>query len=143
MSAEAIEQHLGLAVWHAIVIFIRDKIKIRQRHHPHPTETDLDAAHILEFVVKYDPLVMPTVAVGVLENDNAIVQARLLVRIILRLRHPQPPAVIEAKPNRLRDSWLARKERHVKPLRHLHRPRRLNRRKRFLNHRLARLYRRQ
>ena len=58
---------------------------------------------------------MPTVAVGVLENDNAIVQARLLVRIILRLRHPQPPAVIEAKPNRLRDSWLARKERHVKP----------------------------
>ena len=79
---------------------------------------------------------MPPIAICVLQNDDAILLARLFVRIIICLRHPQPPAVIDAKRNRLLDVRFASKKRDIEPPGHLHRLRRLQWRERFLDNRL-------
>ena len=141
VCAKPIQQHLRFSVRHAVVILVRDEIKVGDRHHPSAPEPHLDAAHVLEFVVKHDSFIVSPVPVGVLKDNNAIVFARFFVRIIFRLGHPKSPTVIDAKTNRLGDRRFTGKKRDVEPLRHLHCARRLLRGQRLFHHRLCALLR--
>ena len=136
VRAKAVEQHHRLPIRHAIVVGIRDEIKIRNRHYPRPAKPDLNPAHVFQFVVKHDALIVPPIPIRILQDNNPVPLPSLLVRIIIRLRDPQPSPVINAKPNRLPNIRLPGKKCHLEPLRHLHRPRRLQWRERLLNDRL-------
>ena len=136
MRAKAVEQHHRFTIRHAVVILVRDKIKIRNRHHPHPAEPHLNAAHVLELIIKNNPLVVPPIAIGVLENDDAILLPSLFVRIIIGFGHPQPATVINAETDRLLDIRFTGKKGHVESLGHLHGFSRFQWREGFLDDRL-------
>ena len=125
MRTKTVEQQDRLPIWHTVVILIRNEIKIRNRHHPHPAEPNFYATHILKFIVKNNPLIMGTIAVGILENNDAVIFSSLLVRIIIGFSHPQPTPIIKAETNRLLDVRFSGKKGDVEPLGHLHRLRSL------------------
>ena len=79
---------------------------------------------------------MSPIPVGIFENDDAIIFASLLVRIIIGFSHPQPAPIINAETNRLLDVRFSGKKGDVEPLGHLHRLRGLQWSERFLDNRL-------
>ena len=135
MRTKTVEQQDRLPIRHTVVIFIRNEIKIRNRHHPHPAKPNLYAAHVLKLIVKNNPLVMRAIAVTILENNDAVIFASLLIRIIIGFSHPQPAPIINAETNRLLDVRFTGKKRDVEPLGYLHRLRGLQWHEGFLSNR--------
>ena len=120
MSAKAIEKNHWLPIRHSVTILIGNEIKVGQRHHPHSSKTHFDTAYIFQLIVENDALVMRSIAIGILENDDSVLLARLFVWIIIGFSHPQPSAVINAETDWLLDIRFTSKKGHVESLGHLH-----------------------
>ena len=136
VGAKAIQEHDGFPVWDAVVVLVGYQVKVGDGHHPRPAEAHLDAAYVLELVVKDDSLVVRAVSVGILQDYYPIVLASFFVRIIIGFGHPQTPPVVDAETNRLLDVRFSREKSYLEPLGHLHRLGRLHWRKGFLDDRL-------
>ena len=142
-ESEACEPHLGLA--EVVAIFARVKKQIRRLHHPQSAVADERGVGHVQPVERDFRLIENTVAIRVLMHRDEVasavvmrrrgrhaVEARAVVfvaadhlharriRILPVLRHPHPPALIEADVRRLRDLRFARDEVHREVVRHRH-----------------------
>ena len=113
LVAPAVEQDLRRAGRVVVAVLDRNEQKIRRGADPDAAEADLDAADEVQVLDEDLPVVETSVAVGVLEDQDAILALafRRAHRIGVRLDDPQPAAVVEREGDRLHDVRLARGER--------------------------------
>ncbi len=91
----------------------RNEDEVRRRARPDAAEAVVDAGEVLDVVGEDGAFVVHAVAVGVFEDDDAILarfRIGLPVGIRVALRDPDSPAIVEAKRDRLHDIGLAGEE---------------------------------
>src|SRR5262249_3151991 len=106
LVAEAIENQFRRAVRFAVAVAIRDEVEPRRGDDPDAAESDLDSGDVVEPLVKHGALVGAAIAVGVLENDDAILAGRLPPPGVERLGGKESPAVGDGERDRLDDVRL-------------------------------------
>ncbi len=125
--APAVEQDLGRAVGAVVAVAVGNEQKLRGRADPDAAEADLQAADQVQVVGEDLARVEPAVAVGVLEDEDAVLG--LVVghapRVGIGLGDPEPAAVVDRHRDRLDDVGLAGEERDLETRRDGHRPGRL------------------
>ena len=110
LIAPPVEQDLRFAVGSVVAVTVRDEHEVWRGTDPHAAEADLQPAHEIEPLDEHFALVKLVVAVGVLENDDAVARlvGRLAVRITVRLGHPHAAAMVEREGNGLHHVRLRR-----------------------------------
>ena len=74
---ESVEHHLGRAVGNIVTVGIGDEQQLRRTHQPDPAAPHLDARQHLDVVGENLARLRDSVPVGVLENDDAILQREI------------------------------------------------------------------
>ena len=124
VGVEAIEDHFGFAVGFVVAVFVGEKEDVRRTRGPHAAEAQLDAGELAGAVPKYFSFIKDTIMVGVLQNDDAILELELEVCFALRvgvaLGHPQPAAGVPRHVDGLLHHRLGRGELHAEAFRHGH-----------------------
>ena len=95
---------------------------VRRRRHDDAAVGERQAGRDVEVLGEHRELVGAAVAVGVLEDLDAVVAGlavQHVVRIVDRLDHPQPAALVEGERDRLDDVRLAREQLELELGRHL------------------------
>ena len=98
-ALETVEHDDGIAVGHVVTVAVREKKKIRRTQRPDAAEADFEARENLRAVPEHGAFVEASVAVGVLENHDAIpqraVEADLGFGVGVVLGDPETAARIE------------------------------------------------
>ncbi len=117
-QAPAVEDHLGLA---GDSVAEGDEEQVRGAAGPDAAVADLDAGQVVGLVPEDGTLVKGAVAVGILENEDAVLSLAVgrPLGIGEALGHPEPAAVVEGQGNRLADLRLAGEEGDVEAWRRL------------------------
>ena len=125
LVAPAVEQDLRRAGGLVVAVLDRDEQQVRRRADPDAAEADLDAADEVQALDEDGALVELAVAVGVLEDQDAVAWPRLSGAAdrdsVVRLRHPEPAAVVDGEGDRLMHVRLAGEQRDLEALGHGHR----------------------
>ena len=143
LVAPAVEHHLRRAARPVRRLVERDEEQVRRGADPHAAEPDLDAADEVQVLDEHLPPVEAAVAVGVLEDQNAVLAGALRRAdgIGVRFGDPQPAAIVEGEGDRPHDVRLGRRQRDREPLRHGHRAGRLSGDSPACGHRIHRRHR--
>ena len=124
VGVEAVEDDFRFAVGFVVAIFISEEKNVRRARGPHAAAAQLDAGQLAGAVPENLSLVEYTVVVGVLQNDDAILELELEVRwpfsIGVALGHPQPAARVPCHVDGLLHHWLGGGELHAEALGHGH-----------------------
>ena len=119
----AVEQDLGRSIRPVVAVLVGDEQEMRGGADPDAAEADRQAADQVEPLGEHLAGIEPSVAVGVLEDENAV--ARLVVAdaagVRVRFGDPEPAPVVDRHGDRLDDVGLAGEERDAEPRRHGHR----------------------
>ena len=125
IRGESIKLVLSRSIGHIVKIAIRNETQIRCLRDPHSAVPPFDSESSHSLVPKDLPLVETSVAVDVLQNDNAIPLPHVelfLPGVCIALEHPQAPPVVEGKGHRLSNVGLRRKQGDLESLRNGHHP---------------------
>ena len=121
-DGEAVEHDLGRAVGHVVAVAVGDEQELRRAHQPDAAEAELDAREHLDVVGEDGALVEPAVAVGVLEDQDAVAEAEVELRgqlgVGVVLRDPEPPARVPGHGDRVLHVRLGGEDLDVEPRRH-------------------------
>ena len=130
LIAPAVEQDLRRTRRQIRPRLDRNEHQIRRGADPHAAEADFDAADEVQVLDEHLAAVEAPVAVGVLEDQDAIPALSLgrAQRIGVRLGHPEAPAIVEREANRPNDVGLRGGKLDREPLGHGHRLRGFRRR---------------
>ena len=122
MIAPAVEQDLRRAVGLVVAVAIGHEQQIRRGADPHAAEAEFDSAHEVQPLQKHLGLFEPAVAVGILENQDAVFALTLgrANRIGISLGHPQPAAIVHGHRDRLHHVRLAGQQRDFETFGHDH-----------------------
>ena len=117
------------AVGHVVAVLVGDEHQIRRRADPHAAEAELQPADQVQTLDKDLARVVPAVAVGVFEDQNAVaaLALRRTPRVFVGLGDPQPAAVVDRHGDRLMHVRLAGEKRDLENPRAPSSPRRLSR----------------
>ena len=74
---EPVEHDLGRAVGHVVAVAVGDEQQLRRAEQPDAAEAELDAGEPLHVVGEDRAPVEPAVAVGVLEDQDAVAKAEV------------------------------------------------------------------
>ena len=119
----AIEKNPGFTRGFRVVpILDRHEHQMGRRANPHAAEADFNAADQALPVHEHRALVELPIAIGVLENQNAIAPFALrpALGVIHPFDHPEPPAVVDAERDGLHDVRFAGEERGLESRRQGH-----------------------
>ena len=108
LCAPAVELDDRRAVGAIVAVAVGDEEQVRRRADPDAAEAQLDAGEVGPLVVEDRPAVEPAVAVGVLEDQDAVLAVRTAQpdRIGVILDDPEPSLVVDGHGDRLDDVGL-------------------------------------
>ncbi len=116
-DGEPVEHDLGGTVGDVVAIAVGDEQQPRRAQQPDAAEAELDAGEHLHVVGEDRATVEPAVAVGVLEDQDAIAKAEVepvgRVGIGVVLGDPEPPAPVPGHGDRVLHVGLGGKGRDV------------------------------
>ena len=102
---EAVEHDLGRTVGDVVAVAVGDEQQLGRAEQPDAAEPELDAAEPLDVVGEDRPPVEPAVAVGVLEDQDAVAEAEVellgAVGVGVVLGDPEPPAGVPGHRDRV------------------------------------------
>ena len=109
---EAIEQHLRCGIRHVAAVPFGDEQNIGRVGGPDAAKANLDSRKLRCLIPEDLPLIENTIVIGILKNQDSILQACVEVHLALdvgvALCHPQPPAAVPRHRDRLLHRWLGR-----------------------------------
>ncbi len=76
-DGEAIEDDFGFAIGDVVLIAVGDEEELRRAHHPNAAASEFDAREHLQFVGEDLALVGFSVAIFVMENDDAVAEVEI------------------------------------------------------------------
>jgi len=99
----AVEQYLGFAIGHQVVIAVGNEVEIGCRADPDATEADLEAADEVQVVGEDRARLVAPVVVAILEDQDGVLPLAILAphRIAVGFGHPQAALVIKGQGDRL------------------------------------------
>ena len=120
VDAPAVELDDRRAVGPVVAVAVGDEDQVGRGADPDPAEPQRDAGVVGPSVGKDGPAIEAAVAVGVLEDQDAIPAARPAQpdRVRVVLDHPEPPPVVDGHGDRLDDVGLGGGESDPEPGRH-------------------------
>ncbi len=112
LKAPPIEQHLRSTIGTIVTIAIGNEQQMRGGADPDAAETNFQAADQIQALDKRLLDFEPAIAIGVFQNNNAILALtfRLFVRVTERFGHPDASAVVERHGDGLVDVGFCRDE---------------------------------
>ena len=124
VGIEAVEDDFRFAVRFIVAVFVGEKEDVRRACGPHAAEAELDTGKLAGAVPKDFSFIENTIMIGILKNDDAILELKFEIRFALGVRvtlgDPQPAACVPRHVDRLLYHRLGGGELHAEAFRHRH-----------------------
>src|SRR5262249_8553152 len=108
--SETVKQDVGRPVGYVVAIPVGNKVEPRRTQKPDAAKAELDAGESLNFVSENRALVKPSIAVDVLENQQAVAQPQVklpgCLGVSVVFGDPEASPVIPCHRDRVLDVWL-------------------------------------